>query len=642
MCSVDEDEQIRAQQRLDQAHEAALAMADAAEPPPSTHGSDGQPRPNGASVSLAGAAAAGRGGASPARACVRCGQPSGVKTASQTFYCRSCFDIVMSKNTRLGVGQLQAPKGAGNKVLIACSGGPSSSLLAHTFIGLLHIDQATLSDDPKAAAASIERARSSKIFTTAGLVHIDESVLAHAFSLDAGSGKLSGDAERIAIAHAEREALSAAESTEATIRANLLTLAKRSDSPEWPLITARIEDVFGSGLVSGGGSVLLRVPPVNEVVLARETTEPSPAELIPSAASSSNRDKFLTMLAGVGSLSAREDLVRVLRLRLIVHIAKSRGYRYVAFGDSADRIAQNMISFVAQGRGASLAYDTSLLDARDPDAILGRPFRALALKDLALYARWSDVPSEEAPTLASGINLFRLWKSRYLLRVQQNDTTLPAIPDSVTPVPAWKLAFQQTAAASQSNQSSQQIAASISTLTEAFVNALQRDFTGTVSTVQRTSTKLVAVPPKDEERSCVICHGPIVRPVVFSSKPAPTLLTATASSEKPKEGGCGSGSGSNNSCACSTEPAASPIVPPSSSTSSCCSSSKSNANTVPTQAVLDATCYGCSVILRDVTSAGTLLPPMVAQEFARATSREHMRAEISEYLLSDDDDDGDD
>ena len=299
-----------------------------------------------------------------------------------------------------------------------------------------------------------------------------------------------------------------------------------------------------------------------------------------------------------------------------------------------------------QGRGATLAFDTAMLDTRDQDVTVCRPFRTLPLKDLSFYTHWLGIASAEAPTLASGVKLFKLWKDRFLVRLQAKDESLHSFVVASDSVPSWKTTLQRTNADAQQHQTSQQLAASISSLTETFVNTLQRGFTGTISTAQRTSDKLMTVPRSslrhDEDRLCVVCNGPITLPAVLTVAPNPAPAAATTAQSSSSSSSSVSSPvpscGNNASCECKSESTTAEAA--SGGGLSCSSGDSSSRNVIPTRSVLDATCHACRVILRDVTVAGTVLPPFIAKEFAKVP-RPQMRAEISEFLLSDDDDDDD-
>jgi hypothetical protein len=71
---------------------------------------------------------------------------------------------------------------------------------------------------------------------------------------------------------------------------------------------------------------------------------------------SSSAEQFQTFLSSL-SMDSREDVVRSLRQRCLIDLAKRANCRYVLVADNATRIAINTLSFSSKGRGFSLPFD---------------------------------------------------------------------------------------------------------------------------------------------------------------------------------------------------------------------------------------------------------------------------------------------
>ncbi|XP_012513144.1 PREDICTED: cytoplasmic tRNA 2-thiolation protein 2 isoform X2 [Propithecus coquereli] len=157
----------------------------------------------------------------------------------------------------------------------------------------------------------------------------------------------------------------------------------------------------------------------------------------------------------VKTLTAKEELLQTLRTHLILHVARAHGYSKVMTGESCTRLAVKLMTNLALGRGAFLAWDTGFSDERHGDVVLVRPMRDHTLKEVAFYNRLFAVPSVFTPAI---------------------DTKAPE-------------------------------KASIHRLMEAFLLRLQTQFPSTVSTVYRTSEKL-AKAPRDGRAAgprCLLC-----------------------------------------------------------------------------------------------------------------------------------------
>ena len=207
-------------------------------------------------------------------------------------------------------------------------------------------------------------------------------------------------------------------------------------------------------------------------------------------------EKLLNLFDVIVSMTAKEDLLRTLRCRLLLATARKEGYSKVMLADCATRISIRLLSDISQGRGADLPFDTGFSDNRHGDVNLIRPMREFATKEIALYNFFNSV--ETVPI-----------------------TTLGTMSHSH---------------------------ASIDRLTEEFVISLQADFPFTVSTIFRTGDKLSAMDSSDDTTNCAFCGVPMnLGPNHFSTlsdfKLDSKLDTATSSCA----GDCNSDSGCSSS-----------------------------------------------------------------------------------------------
>ncbi|XP_004392216.1 PREDICTED: cytoplasmic tRNA 2-thiolation protein 2 [Odobenus rosmarus divergens] len=277
----------------------------------------------------------------------------------------------------------------------------------------------------------------------------------------------------------------------------------------------------------------------------------------------------------VKTLTAKEELLQTLRTHLILHMARTHGYSKVMTGDSCTRLAIKLMTSLALGRGAFLAWDTGFSDERHGDVVVVRPMREHTLKEVAFYNRLFAVPSVFTPAI---------------------DTKAPE-------------------------------KASIHRLMEGFLLRLQAQFPSTVSTVYRTSEKLVKA-PRDGCASgprCLLCMCSLdvdtadsatafgAQTQDFSQMQPPTPLAEAGAPTVP----CRSAEvGRAPNCCQGTRP---------------CRREDSRAH------VIEQLCYGCRVNMKDVPSLDPL-PPYILAEAQLRSQRYGPSPEIQEYLLENSDD----
>jgi len=157
------------------------------------------------------------------------------------------------------------------------------------------------------------------------------------------------------------------------------------------------------------------------------------------------------------SLTGKEELIRRRRLKLLFDIAERENCTKLILGDHCTKLAAQILSDIAQGRGAHVASECNLTDSRNDRVTIVRPFREINAKEIAMYNRLHSIESLQNVNIA----------------------TMSGPQSSI---------FQ---------------------LTETLVNDLQRQFPSTVSTIFRTSDKLEK---NLRIEHCDLCSGPVDLP----------------------------------------------------------------------------------------------------------------------------------
>ena len=367
------------------------------------------------------------------RICMKCSiSPAVVVVRLNDPLCKSCFLAYFTHKFRATIGKSRAIK-AGEKVLLAFSGGPSSS-------AMLHLVCEGLSD------TAVKKLRFEP-----GLAFIDEGEVL----------KQSGEERAYYIEQIQR-------------------VANRT---KFPFHLLKLEDIFSLG------QCLQDDAKYCHKVEGEQTRN--------------HQEKLKNLFDATSSMTAKEDLLRTLRGKLLLATARNIGYSKIMFADCASRISVRLLSDISQGRGGDLPYDTGFSDDRHGDVIFVRPMREFMTKEIGLYNFFHNVETVLIPTLGT---------------------------------------------MSHSHSS-------IDRLTENFVSGLQADFPFTVSTIFRTGDKLSVKEVSEDVAACALCGVPMsVNPTLLST------LTDSVSSVKldtdakntPQSasdccGGCGSGCSSSSS-----------------------------------------------------------------------------------------------
>jgi len=174
------------------------------------------------------------------------------------------------------------------------------------------------------------------------------------------------------------------------------------------------------------------------------------------------RKKLHAFLGGLKSATSKLRAIQLLRKKLTARVGRSKGFTCIMEGTSATRVAIDIMTDLALGRGTQIPQDVGLIDRRFQSTdrlVILRPLREFTDKETSVYNNLNKVETYAPISL-------------------------------------------ETKAAPQS---------SIQRATEEFVLGLQRDFSSTVSTVWKTGEKLVGRQNQGEGEpsfeTCSLCKG---------------------------------------------------------------------------------------------------------------------------------------
>uniref|UniRef100_A0A8D0XYW0 Cytoplasmic tRNA 2-thiolation protein 2 n=1 Tax=Sus scrofa TaxID=9823 RepID=A0A8D0XYW0_PIG len=301
-----------------------------------------------------------------------------------------------------------------------------------------------------------------------------------------------------------------------------------------------------------------------------QLSHPCPKDPEPPAAppTATQTEALCRLFDSVKTLTAREELLQTLRTHLMLHVARTHGYSKVMTGDSCTRLAVRLLTSLALGRGAFLAWDTGFSDERHGDVVVVRPMREHTLKEVAFYNRLFAVPSVFTPAI---------------------DTKAPE-------------------------------KASVHRLMEAFLLRLQARFPSTVSTVYRTSEKLLKAPRDGFAAGppgprCLLCMCALD---VDTADSATAFGAQTTSHVSPTQPPVPEAEAAGGPCCCAQMGGA----------QGCC-------REAARACVIEQLCYGCRVNLKDMPSLDPL-PPYILAEAQLRSQRPSAEQEAWASLLGSD------
>ncbi|XP_048210908.1 cytoplasmic tRNA 2-thiolation protein 2 [Perognathus longimembris pacificus] len=519
--------------------------------------------------------------------CVKCkeGLPVVVIRVGDAF-CRDCFKALYVHKFRamLGKNRLIFP---GEKVLLAWSGGPSSSSMVWQVLEGLSQDSAK------------------RLRFVPGVVFVDEGAVCGQSPED--RAETLAEVKRVLHRVGFPWHVVALEEVFSLPPSVLRCSAQEPGGAEGAYKAAvdsflqqqhALGSEGGPGPAQGEGQTR---PPDTQAALGHAGPGESPT--------AAQTEALSRLFGSVKTLTAKEELLQTLRTHLILHVARAHGYSKVMTGDSCTRLAIKLMTNLALGRGAFLAWDTGFSDERHGDVVLVRPMRDHTLKEVAFYNRLFAVPSVFSPS------------------------SPPQAPEK----------------------------ASIHRLMEAFVLQLQTQFPSTVSTVYRTSEKLAKSPREGCAAGppgphCLLCMCALdidtddsatafgAQTALRLSKTPPAERGSAPKTPPAERGSAPKTPPAERGSAPKTPPAergSAPKTPPAergSSPSPCCAAGRGLAccREEAPACVTEQLCYSCRVTMKDVPHQDSL-PPYILAEAQFRRQRDLVTQEIQEYLIQDSD-----
>lgn len=523
--------------------------------------------------------------------CCKCKTTKSTVIVRYAEYCDPCFLVALDSKFRTALRNARPYRViTPENVMIAFSGGTSSRSLIHLF-DVFH------SLPPEVAANK----QQPKIYNKVHVCHIDESCLFEPPQQDLQDTTPQSTMEQaVAITGQYNYPFHG-------VRIEDIFDPEWSDSRCFEAVATLVTSLPKDQLTTSGEApeLLSRILPVSTTVTTTERSKLSREDKV---------DKLKALLTACTTMTARETILQHFRSSLLIQLARRAECTILALGDSATRVAIQIIGLTAIGRGYSLPHETSLISNWVDGCKVLRPLKDCLVKELDAYCRLNNL----------------------------------ALIEKHTPTLEWTIRSRAEVK-------------SIRRLTDDFITGLDKDFPSTASTVCRTAAKLTP-PDATYDNKCPLCLGP-VQEGVQEWKSRITVSEAPGSISNKEANGNVDGaccSSTNGTACCNSK--GSNCSPPS-------EQHHANSTTLPFSSLL---CYGCLTNLRDLdlesmgskdgkNRASFDLPPYVAEiilhragyesldafeqqtssSFSSTDPRESLREQIKDFLIASDDEDED-
>eukprot|EP01006_Ploeotia_vitrea_P056029 TRINITY_DN68056_c0_g3_i2.p1 TRINITY_DN68056_c0_g3~~TRINITY_DN68056_c0_g3_i2.p1 ORF type:complete len:398 (+),score=209.28 TRINITY_DN68056_c0_g3_i2:542-1735(+) len=119
---------------------------------------------------------------------------------------------------------------------------------------------------------------------------------------------------------------------------------------------------------------------------------------------SSDKERLVSLLGSMETATDKNDLVRLLRGRLLAYLAQQHKMDKVVLGTTANRTAVDIISNTSKGRGFAVPAVVQSIEMRH-NTLMCRPNKALLKRTVAMYNRATQLDQHVrvAPDFATGL-----------------------------------------------------------------------------------------------------------------------------------------------------------------------------------------------------------------------------------------------
>ncbi|CAO3631696.1 unnamed protein product [Mucor fragilis] len=277
--------------------------------------------------------------------CCKCKTENATLLIRQAYYCQPCFMFVFIGKYRSILLRLRNNDRKNGKVLLACSGGPSSIAMVNLTKNFMRV---VPSEKKKV-----------QLIPEAIVCHIDESTLFE--STAKSSEKLSQDFKQ--------------------------------HYSEFEYFSYRLEEVFGPEFTKS--DTFDKILQSTSGGIENGEYEHY-VKCIQSNSNKTQAEQLKQLFTNIKKTTAKEDLLWNIKMEMLVTVARREGCPYIFMADSATRQAIKMISMTSKGRGYSVALDVSVDNTQSfKDLCIMRPMKDMLSKEIGFYNHFANVTQFE-------------------------------------------------------------------------------------------------------------------------------------------------------------------------------------------------------------------------------------------------------
>ncbi|XP_023560958.1 cytoplasmic tRNA 2-thiolation protein 2 isoform X4 [Octodon degus] len=271
--------------------------------------------------------------------CVKCkeGKPVVAVRAGDAF-CRDCFKAFYIHKFRamLGKNRLIFP---GEKVLLAWSGGPSSSSMVWQVL------------------EGLSQHSAKRLRFVPGVVYVDEGAVCGQ-SLEDRAKTLAEVQQILCSISFPWHVVSLEEVF--SLPPSVLRYCPQDLAGTEGAYKAAVDSFLQQqhALRAEGAKDVCGLAPGEEERCWRQSQDPHGPLSLAGSPTAAQTEALCRLFESVRTLTAKEELLQMLRSHLILHVARAHSYSKVMTGDSCTRLAIKLMTNLALGRGAFLAWDT--------------------------------------------------------------------------------------------------------------------------------------------------------------------------------------------------------------------------------------------------------------------------------------------
>lgn len=287
------------------------------------------------------------------RQCCKCKTEAATVLIRQAYYCQSCFIFVFVGKYRSILLRLRNRQTG--KVLLACSGGPSS-------IAMMNLTKNFMRVIPS-------EKKKVHLIPEAIVCHIDESSL---FEHNKG-------------------------------QAEKLAKSMKEDYSAFEYFNYGLEEVFNPEFTKSGTFN----KSLKSTTGGTENAEYEHiVQTVQNNSSKPLNEQLQHLFNNIKRTAAKEDLIWSLKMEMLYTVAKREGCSYIFMGDCATRQAIKMISMTSTGRGYTLPLDVGVEnDTSFKDICVMRPMKDMLSKEIGFYNYFAKIDKHVLPAYNFGTKM---------------------------------------------------------------------------------------------------------------------------------------------------------------------------------------------------------------------------------------------